>query len=245
MGSCRSLLDDDEYLNDFDVRSIIGNELPLFANLGISQVETLLFDNQLYKIEALLDKIKADGLIIHINPMQEFFQPEGDVLRNPPIVIIEELLKVADYKIIIKEVGQGMGKESLKALLKLPLAAIDFGAFGGTNFSKLELLRNNKSLIKSIGGLAQVGQTAEEMTNDMNCLFEEFPEARNMEVIISGGIKTFLDGYYLINKIKFKAVYGQGSTFLAYAMEDYETLKSFFNFQLKGLQMANAFLRTI
>ncbi len=243
LGSCRCLLDNDDCLSDFNVRSIMGDELPLFANLGISQVESLLVENQAYKIESLIEKIKADGLIVHVNPMQEFFQPEGDLLRNSPIQIIEELLKVINCKIIVKEVGQGMGYESLKALLKLPIAAIDFGAFGGTNFSKLELLRNNKSLIKTIGVLAQVGQTAEEMTNDMNCLFDELPEQKNMEVIISGGVKNFLDGYYLINKIKYNAIYGQGSTFLAYAMEDYQTLKTFFTYQLKGLQMANAYLR--
>ena len=245
LGSCRCLLDNQDCLPDFDVRSIIGENLPLFANLGISQVEKLLLENNAYKIESLIENVKADGLIVHVNPLQEFFQLEGDILKNPPIIIIEELLKVVDCKIIVKEVGQGMGYESLKALLRLPLAAIDFGAFGGTNFSKLELLRNNNPLIKSIGGLAQVGQTAEEMTNDMNCLFEEFPEQRNVEIIISGGIKSFLDGYYLIKRIKHKAIYGQGSTFLAYAMEDYETLKTFFTYQLKGLQMANAYLRVV
>ncbi len=243
LGSCRSILNSDDHLNDFDVRSIIGDDLPLFANLGISQIERSMLENQIYKVENLLDRIKADGLIIHVNPFQEFFQPEGDKLKNPPILIIEELLKVLNCKVIVKEVGQGMGFESLKALLKLPVAAIDFGAFGGTNFSKLELLRNDNSLIKSIGGLVHVGQTAEEMTNDMNRLFEEFPEHQNKEVIISGGIKSFLDGYYLINKIKLKAIYGQGSAFLAYAMEDYDTLKTFFTYQLKGLQMAKAYLR--
>ena len=72
LGSCRSILDSDDYLSDFDVRSIIGDDLPLFANLGISQVETLLLENKVYKIESLLESIKADGLIIHINPFQEF-----------------------------------------------------------------------------------------------------------------------------------------------------------------------------
>ena len=245
LGSCRCILDSDDCLNDFNVRSIIGEDLPLYANLGINQVEKLLIENKVYRIENLIDNIKADGLIVHVNPFQEFFQPEGDKLRNSPIEIIEELLKLIDCKLIVKEGGQGMGYESLRALLKLPIAAIDFGAFGGTNFSKLEMIRNNKVILQSIGRLAQVGQTAGEMTRDMNMLFDEFPEHRNKEIIISGGIKNFLDGYYLINKIKYKAIYGQGSVLLAYAMEDYETLKKFFTYQLEGLQMANAFLRVV
>ena len=245
LGSCRCLLDSNEFFDDFNVRPVIGNNLPFFANLGICQVETLLEQNQLYKIERLIERLDVDGLIVHINPMQEFFQPEGDVLKNPPVAIIQELLNVLDSKIIVKEVGQGMGKESLKALLKLPVAAIDFGAFGGTNFSKLELLRNSSSLLASIEGLAKVGQTAEEMTIAVNELYEELPEQQDKEIIISGGINDFLDGYYLINKCKYKAIYGQGSAFLAPAIKDYETLKTFFSHQLKGLQMASAFLRVV
>ena len=42
LGSCRSLLDRDEYLGDFNVRELIGDELPFYANLGIAQVEQLI-----------------------------------------------------------------------------------------------------------------------------------------------------------------------------------------------------------
>ena len=42
LGSCRSLLYSDEYLPDFAVRSLIGPDYPLFANLGIAQLEQLI-----------------------------------------------------------------------------------------------------------------------------------------------------------------------------------------------------------
>ncbi len=44
LGSCRSLLFSDETLQDFSVRPIIGMDLPLFANLGIAQVEQIALD---------------------------------------------------------------------------------------------------------------------------------------------------------------------------------------------------------
>ena len=56
----------------------------------------------------------------------------------------KSLLAKTKVSVIVKEVGQGMGPESLKRLLSLPLCAVEFAAYGGTNFSKLELLRNLK-----------------------------------------------------------------------------------------------------
>jgi isopentenyl-diphosphate delta-isomerase len=142
LGSCRSLLHGDEHLKDFTMRGILGDNLPLYANLGISQVEQLVHNNRVELIHNLVSMTEADGLIIHINPLQEWFQPEGDRLHFPPIDTVKRFLYLAKYPVIVKEVGQGMGPESLRELFRLPLAAIEFAAFGGTNFSKAELLRN-------------------------------------------------------------------------------------------------------
>ena len=60
---------------------------------------------------------------------------------------------------------------------------------------------------------------------------------------ISGGVKTFLDGYYLIKKIKVAAVYGQASGFLKHARGAYEALYDYVDAQVQGLELANAFLQ--
>jgi isopentenyl-diphosphate Delta-isomerase len=83
LGSCRKLLDDDTYFEDFNLRPIMGDDLPLFANLGIAQVEILLAENKLDQIKRLVEKLQADGLIIHINPLQEWMQPEGQQDSTP------------------------------------------------------------------------------------------------------------------------------------------------------------------
>jgi isopentenyl-diphosphate delta-isomerase len=242
LGSCRCLLDDDACFDDFNVRDIIGNELPLYANLGIGQVEQLLETNAFDKIERVVDNLQADGLIIHVNPMQEFFQPEGDCFKNPPIDTIEKFLQKSKLKLIVKEVGQGMGAESLKRLMQLPLEAIEFAAFGGTNFSKLELLRSNDEFLQTLSGLMNTGHTADEMLENVNNLAgQENVKVRN--IIISGGINSFLDGYYLINKSKLPAVYGQAAAFLKYAMLDYEKLRAYVKAQIEGLKMAYAYLK--
>lgn len=105
LGSCRIIMDDDKYFEDFNVRSIIGDDYPLYANLGIAQIEALLESGMLDKVRILLDRLRADGLVVHVNPLQEWCQPGRDHFRNPPIDTLNKLLDEADFRIIVKEVG--------------------------------------------------------------------------------------------------------------------------------------------
>lgn len=243
LGSCRQLLFSDEYLDDFMVRPLIGDAYPLYANLGIAQIEQLLAKGETERIDLLLHKLQADGLIVHVNPMQEWMQPEGDRLKYPPIDTIRTLLENATYPVIVKEVGQGMGWNSLRALLQLPLAAIDFGAAGGTNFARLELLRSTPQTAQAFQPLALTGHTFTDMTDMCNDLVRELgPNVQCPQLIISGGVKHYLDGFYAIKKSTLPAVYGQASAFLEHARGDYDTLRQFVQIQIKGLEMANAYL---
>lgn len=244
LGSCRIILDDDTYFEDFNLRPIIGPEYPFFANLGVAQLEDVILRKKTAQVHRLVEKLDADGLIIHVNPMQEWLQPEGDRFTMTPLDVIEVMLQQAQYSIIVKEVGQGMGYHSLKALFRLPLAAIDFAAHGGTNFAKVELLRSDAVQQELYGPLAHLGHSAEEMVDFTNRIVEELGNDRRCnQVIISGGVKDFLDGYYLTEKINLPAVYGQASPFLRYALDGYESLQQYVKGQLEGLKIAHAMLR--
>ena len=242
LGSCRIIMDDDTYFEDFNVRPIIGNEYPLYANLGIAQIEEFIESNSVDRILSLLDRLQADGLVVHVNPIQEWCQPEGDHFRSAPIETIKRLLDQTELRVIVKEVGQGMGPESLRALLKLPLEAIEFAAFGGTNFALVELARSAPAMKAFYEPITAVGHTAGEMVDMVNHIFDTEPEILCRQVIISGGIKTFLDGYYLVKKSRLPAIYGQASGFLRHARENYETLQEYVGYQVKGWRLAEAYL---
>jgi len=246
LGSCRALLTSNETLEDFDVRAYMGDNVPLFANLGVAQVEALFQAKEEDKILELVEKLRADGLILHINPLQEWLQPEGDRFLTSPLEVTREVLsRFPDLPVIVKEVGQGMGPASLRALLQLPLAAIDFGAAGGTNFALLELLRAQPELQKEYAPLAQVGHSAPEMLQWVKESCETLGEQRQCgQLIISGGIKDFLQGYALVKASPLPAVYGQASAFLAHARGDYEALRAFVKRQAEGLAVAEAYLHT-
>ncbi|HAD14485.1 MAG TPA: type 2 isopentenyl-diphosphate Delta-isomerase, partial [Saprospirales bacterium] len=244
LGSCRQLLHSDEFLPDFDVRDAMGSEALLFANLGVAQIEKLLEESQFDRIPELLQKLRADGLIIHVNPMQEAMQPEGDVFLRSPLEVIREVLLKLDAPVIVKEVGQGFGPASMRALMQLPLAGIEFAAAGGTNFAKLELLRSEPEKMAVFEKLAAVGHNATEMLEWSNTLHAELgTQCQVQNLILSGGVTDFMDGYYLIRKSALTAVYGQASGFLKYAQNDYEILRNYIQSQIRGLELAFAFLQ--
>ena len=242
LGSCRSLLENDQYLSHFDLRKVIGDEQLFYANLGISQIEQAVEQNKLKPIVQLVDKLKADGLIIHVNPIQEWLQPEGDILKYSPIETIQKFLDKTELKVVVKEVGQGFGPASLKALLELPLEAVELGAYGGTNFAKVELQRSMPMVKEMLHPFSKVGNDAVQMVSDINAFITNSNKALCKQVIISGGISSFLDGFYLMKKSKLPAIYGQASKMLRYAREDYEKLREYIQYQIKGLQMASAYL---
>ena len=242
LGSCRMLLDEDTYFSDFDVRSIIGDDFPLFANLGIAQIEEMVEKNEADKIRRLIDRLRADGLIIHVNPLQEWVQPEGNRIRHSPVETIERLLEKIDFQLIVKEVGQGFGPQSLRRLLQLPLAAIEFGAFGGTNFSKVEIQRSSILRKELYQPFVNIGVTAEEMVDLTNEMILDGEKFVCNQLIISGGIKNYLDGFYLTEKSILPAIYAQASVFLRYSQGDYSDLQQFVTSQIEGYKMAKSYL---
>ena len=92
--------------------------------------------------------------------------------------------------------------------------------------------------------LAHIGHSAGEMVDFTNQIIEELGEKRNCkEIIVSGGIQNFLDGFYCIKKLKLPAIYGQASGFLKHAQGDYEQLYNYIDAQIQGLELAEAFLK--
>lgn len=245
LGSCRTLLDSPEHFNDFNIRPIMGDDVPLFANIGICQLETMLEKGTTEELDQLVDKLAADGLIVHINPLQEAFQPEGDHLKRPAIELLQDFLERTSMKIIVKEVGQGFGKASLRQLLQMPIDAIEFAAMGGTNFSLVELNRSDAVAAEVFNPFIHVGHTAEEMTHLVNQLLTELPQegVQVKQLIISGGISSVLDGYYLTSISKLPAFYGMGSAFLRHAMGDYSKLRGFVEKIDQSWSLATNFLK--
>ncbi len=251
IGSCRPMLENKALIKSNQFRKILGEKVPYFANLGFAQVENLFLHNQLHKINELVKALECDGLIIHINPIQEWLQKEGDIFFNSPKDILPKILEKIKYPVVIKEVGQGMGPKSLKLLLSMNVVGIEFASLGGTNFAQVELKRrfSKNSLVKDpsyqlLSEWSKIGHTAVEMTQFLEELIT--PYAKNVrdekQIIISGGIQSALEGYYLINKLPLFSVYGRASSYLKWAQISHELLERFVQSEVDSLLMAQRFL---
>ena len=242
VGSMRPLLEGDEgtrRMEEYDLRPLLGPDRPLYGNLGIVQVGRLVREGGVSRLVDRLGQLDYDGLVIHVNPLQEWYQREGELLDRPPLSIIEDFLSLFSLPVLVKEVGQGMGPQSLHGLMELPLAAIELSGFGGSNFARLEWQREGES---KPGDLAHVGHRASEMVGWIN---EKGVVAGGCsQFILSGGIRSFLDGYYLMEKLKgVVGIYGQASPMLKRAVVSQEVLDEYLGHQILGLKMAKSFLR--
>lgn len=244
LGSCRPLLYSDDRLEDFALREYVQQSV-LFANLGVAQVEELLSAGEFSKIKEMIKKIDADGLMIHVNPLQEYAQPEGDTFKEAPLDTIKRVLDALDKPLIIKEVGQGMGPRSLEELCKLPLEAIEFGAYGGTNFTKLEQTRH-KSLHSGkkneLLAFASMGHTPSEMVGYVNdCLAK--PSCKVGRFIISGGIKNVVEGHGLRMRLKGSGIIGMAQAYLREALISADAVQGLIEEQIDALKMASRYLK--
>ncbi|MBT4790784.1 MAG: isopentenyl-diphosphate delta-isomerase, partial [Halobacteriovoraceae bacterium] len=242
LGSCRHLLHDQARFDDFNIKPLMG-DAPLYTNFGIAQIEQLLIDKKISRLNTVTQSLKADGIIFHVNPLQEWVQPEGDKYIRPAIETITQALPLMDYPVIVKEVGQGFGPNSLKSLMSMPLAAIELAGFGGTNFTILEQARltgvnSSKSLLKNEFGM--IGHDAQQMIEWLNEL--NLCDCSCKEVIISGGIQSGLQGHALMSQLKFSSIFGMASTLLQYAQGEYQVLYDYMEQLKESLLVANSFL---
>ncbi|MDD2696489.1 MAG: alpha-hydroxy-acid oxidizing protein, partial [Anaerolineales bacterium] len=74
LGSQRAAIDNPDLAYTFQVRRVAPDVL-LFANLGAIQLN---YGYTVAECQRAVDMIEADALILHLNPLQEALQPEGD-----------------------------------------------------------------------------------------------------------------------------------------------------------------------
>ncbi len=155
--------------------------------------------------------IDANALQIHINPAQELSMDEGDRTFKHWSENIKAIAQAVDVPVLVKEVGNGLSKETVDKLIDLDVKHVDVSGRGGTNFIWIE---NARSEYKRYDYLENWGLTTVEALIDNEVHFDK------VEVLASGGIKTPLD---VIKSLALgaKAV-GMSGLFLKAVMDDRE-----------------------
>lgn len=137
LGSARALLEDPQLLDTFDVRAFAPDAV-LLANLGAVQL------NKGYGVDdcrRLVDLLHADALVLHLNPVQEAVQPEGDTCFRGLLKNIADVCSKLEQPVVVKEVGWGIAPQEVRALFEAGVAGVDLAGAGGTSWSEVERYR--------------------------------------------------------------------------------------------------------
>ncbi|MBN2478115.1 type 2 isopentenyl-diphosphate Delta-isomerase [Candidatus Micrarchaeota archaeon] len=137
LGSQRAMIEDESLVKTYTVRDTAPS-IPLIGNIGAFQLKRYPVE----KIENAVSKVEADALAVHLNPLQEAIQPEGDRDFTGILKSIERLCGRLSVPVIAKEVGSGISSSVALGLKDAGVSWIDVAGAGGTSWSKVEHLRN-------------------------------------------------------------------------------------------------------
>jgi isopentenyl-diphosphate delta-isomerase len=142
LGSQRAGLESKELAETYSIARKNAPSAFLIANIGGAQLaKGLSIDN----IKKIIDMIQADALVIHLNPLQELIQPEGELKYKGVFSKISEISGALDVPVIVKEVGAGISKEVAVKLEVSGVSAINVAGAGGTSWAGVEKLRAEAS----------------------------------------------------------------------------------------------------
>lgn len=137
LGSLRAVLEAPHLADTFRVRRLAPDIL-LFANLGAAQLNTGF---GLEECRRAVDLVEADALFLHLNPLQEALQADGDSDWRGLLSKIEDVCHGLDVPVAVKEVGWGISAPVAQRLVNAGVTAIDVAGAGGTSWSQVEMYR--------------------------------------------------------------------------------------------------------
>lgn len=187
VGSLRLALEDESVRQSFAVRKYAPNMF-LLANMGAAQLNRGLTPELALKAVRM---IEANALFIHINPLQEAVQEGGDynfcdIL--PKIAAVVEHLGKFSVPVLVREVGFGLSKPSVRALLGTGVAGIDAAGAGGTSWTKVEALVSSSEKNRRIA--TTFGEWGIPTVESIKNVREICPK---VPLIATGGIRTGID----------------------------------------------------
>jgi isopentenyl-diphosphate Delta-isomerase len=138
LGSQRAGLKSEELAATYSIARKNAPNAFLIANIGGAQLSKGLTVDQAKRIVKM---IRANALAVHLNPLQELVQPEGEPRYKRVLAQISELAKTIDVPLIVKEVGAGISKEVAIKLEMANVSAINIAGAGGTSWAGVEKLR--------------------------------------------------------------------------------------------------------
>lgn len=185
VGSVRSGLENPSFAETYNIRKFAPNAL-IFSNLGAVQLN---YGFGVEDCKRAIEIVGADGIFLHLNALQEVLQSNGDLNWSGLLNKIEEITHALDRPVLVKEVGWGINRRTVKALENAGVAAVDIAGAGGTSWSQVEMYRQTDPMLRRLAAdFRSWGLTTVECLED---IFED--DKPGIPVIASGGLRNGIE----------------------------------------------------
>lgn len=190
VGSQRASIEHKDLRELFMAREV-APDIPLLANIGLVQLN---YGFDLKEYQTCVDTIGADALVVHINPMQEIIQPEGDRNWKGLLQKLEKIVGKLTVPVIAKEVGFGLSEDVVRRLYEVGVRIFDTAGWGGTNWSYVEGMRGKADkdlgLLFSHWGIPTVDSIV--MCSDFKKSLSTKHQSQ-VTILGSGGVRNGMD----------------------------------------------------
>lgn len=175
VGSQRAAIEHPELADTYNVVRENAPDCLLVGNIGASQLNLA---------EDAANMLDADILAVHLNPLQESIQPEGDLDARGYLKSISEIVDLVDIPVMAKETGCGISSECAIQLVDAGVDYIDVEGAGGTSWAAVETYRSDDKYY---------GETFWDWGIPTAISTVEVTSSVNVPVISSGGIRSGLE----------------------------------------------------
>ncbi len=183
LGSQRHALEEKNNYYSYRVVKDVAKNIPIVGNIGAAQVAKSKDPADLFN--KIINMVNARAIIVHLNPLQELIQPEGETDFSGLMKNLELVCKKIDVPVIAKEVGSGISKTAARKLLETGVRGIDVAGAGGTSWAAVEQLRSNQKDLY----FREWGLSTSYCIRTVNELKKEY----SFTLIGSGGINNGID----------------------------------------------------
>ena len=187
VGSQRAAIENPKLRRTYTIARKKAPNAFLAANIGAPQI---IRDYTIREVEKAVEMIDADALIIHLNPLQEAVQPEGEAFYSGALEKIREISDSLNVPVIAKETGAGIAAEDAKKLKEAGVAGIDIAGAGGTSWAAVECYRASQ---RGDYFAEEVGKEFWDWGIPTAVSVVEVVQSVNLPVIASGGVRSGLD----------------------------------------------------
>jgi isopentenyl-diphosphate Delta-isomerase len=221
LGSQRAGLLSSELAETYSIARSNAPSAFLVANIGGAQLSKGL---KVQEIKNMIEMIEANALVVHLNPLQELIQPEGEPKYKGVLSKIKEICANFDLPIIVKEVGAGVSMEVAKKLESAGVSAINVAGSGGTSWAGVEKLRAETA---HDSNKINLGELFWDWGIPTAVSLIEVRNSVKIPVIASGGIRNGLEIAKCI--VLGANMCGMAFPFLRHASKSFESLCEFAN----------------